>query len=935
MAPPELVSVLIPAYNAAKTIEKTLRSVQEQTYRSLEILVVDDGSTDDTTAIVERHVNSDRRVRLIRQTNGGVAAARNRGIAEAKGDYIAPLDADDLWAPTKIEKQMAAMRQGGPRVGLVYTWQATIDEEGKLRSTRHCCVYEGDVLPQMLRGNLVGSGSAALMRRQAVIEAGGYDPSLRARRAQGCEDMKLYIRIAARYEFAVVKECLTGYRIMAGTMSTDLFQMLRSFDLVFAEAEQAHPEQAGAIRKGRTYSRYYALRQALKAGQARSAAIFAWQMSKPHPPLALRLFMRLAADAARLLADRTLRVLGLRKETSPVFFPDPPLDRDAEPLTGHRTPKTGKPFRASMAFALRQIRRVAPLARGHAWAIPIMAVLSLGASFAETMTIAVVVLFLYTTIGPGTEALAAGGLMSVFAGAVEAVVGDGGLALALLIFVLVMTKAGMNLGYDLLTAGIKNAISEKARNEIYSQYLAVSYAYIRSRDQGELLNVLSRESWTVADAFFSMARIGANLVAITVFGVLLLAISWQITVIAALGSVLLFLCLRAFAGPGQRLGEAATRANHDLAVQSVNTLHGMRTIRAYAQEEFRDAQFRRASARARRNMVNMERLYSCVAPISEIIYLGMLAAVVWLASAWGIPFASALGAVGLLYRLQPHIREFEQHRLALAQFDASLSAVDSVVSRDDKTYAPVGSRSFAGLKDEIRFDRVSLVYPGADTPSLREASFSIRRGTTTAIVGPSGAGKTTIVNLLLRLYEPDGGEILVDGVRLDRLERTSWLDRISLAGQDAELIDDTIIGNIRLATADASPAEIERAVRLAGIDDFIAGLPKGLETWIGDQGVNMSGGQRQRLGLARALVRRPELLILDEATNAVDQGLEDRIRANVAGVMAGGTTIIITHRLDSIANVDHVIWLDRGRVVEHSTPPSLAVRAASGSARLR
>jgi glycosyltransferase involved in cell wall biosynthesis len=310
----DLVTVIIPAYNAAATIDETLLSVRAQTHATLEILVVDDGSSDGTRAIVERHAAADPRIRLICQTNGGVAAARNRGLAEARGDYVAPIDADDLWAPTKIEKQMAAMREGGPLVGLVYTWQATIDAQGNIVDLRQRNQQQGDVFFVMLRGNLIGSGSAALMRKSAMLEAGGYDASLRARRAQGCEDYKLYLQISRRYHFAVVPEFLTGYRRLPGAMSYDWFQMLRSYDLVAAESACAQPQHVAIIRKGQAYFRHYCWRRALQERQWGSAGALAVELVKCHPLIAIVCFARAGFACANWLG---WRAIGLFRPAAP------------------------------------------------------------------------------------------------------------------------------------------------------------------------------------------------------------------------------------------------------------------------------------------------------------------------------------------------------------------------------------------------------------------------------------------------------------------------------------------------------------------------------------------------------------------------------------------------------------------------------------------
>jgi glycosyltransferase involved in cell wall biosynthesis len=249
----ETVSVIIPAYNAAATIDETLMSVRSQSWRELEIIVVDDGSTDDTGKRVVRHMAEDARVRLIQQPNGGVAVARNRGIAEASADLIAPVDADDLWRPTKIEKQLSRLCRAGEAVALVYTWFATIDEQGRIIAQDNSSDEEGDVLRRMCKGNLVGNGSSPLMRKTAVLEAGGYDPGLRAQRAQGCEDLKLYFAIAERHRFAVVREHLTGYRWTPENMSSDGRKMLRSYDLVMTPLRAKYPQYRAEFEWGRAF----------------------------------------------------------------------------------------------------------------------------------------------------------------------------------------------------------------------------------------------------------------------------------------------------------------------------------------------------------------------------------------------------------------------------------------------------------------------------------------------------------------------------------------------------------------------------------------------------------------------------------------------------------------------------------------------------------
>jgi glycosyltransferase involved in cell wall biosynthesis len=235
------VSVIIPAYNAAATVERTISSVLNQTYADLEVLVVDDGSTDETATLVQRMANVDRRIRLLQKSNGGLVSARNHGIVHASGEFIAPVDADDLWHPDKIRKQVALMRERGDQVGLIYTWARGIDDQDRVLFDITPCDFRGDVYAALIIRSFVGSG-APLVRRHCVDEVGGYDATLAGRGATCCEDLKFSLDIAERYRFDLVPEFLWGYRFRAGSMSTDIDAMLRSHELVAHEARARHPE---------------------------------------------------------------------------------------------------------------------------------------------------------------------------------------------------------------------------------------------------------------------------------------------------------------------------------------------------------------------------------------------------------------------------------------------------------------------------------------------------------------------------------------------------------------------------------------------------------------------------------------------------------------------------------------------------------------------
>jgi ABC-type multidrug transport system fused ATPase/permease subunit len=345
----------------------------------------------------------------------------------------------------------------------------------------------------------------------------------------------------------------------------------------------------------------------------------------------------------------------------------------------------------------------------------------------------------------------------------------------------------------------------------------------------------------------------------------------------------------------------------------------MRTIRAFAQEEATGQRFEQASRLVERTSVAREHLQNLIPPLSECSYLVVLGVVVIASNVLQIPFAATLAAVALLYRLQPHMRELDAHLLDLGGVEASVRLIGAALDRSDKVYASKGDIPFGGIKRQLRFDNVSMVYAASTKPTLSGATFSIPAGRTTAIVGRSGAGKTTIVNLLLRLYEPTSGSILADDIPINCFDAKTWLSRISVAGQDLELFEGTIAENIAFAAPGASMEDIKEAAALAGMTDFVADLPDGLYTWVGERGLNFSAGQRQRINLARALIRRPDLLILDEATTALDHGLEDEVRANILQACRGRTVIVITHRMDIACAADHIVKLSGGQVTEGRT----------------
>lgn len=290
------VGVIVPTYNAERTIGETLASISRQAYQNLDIVVVDDGSSDGSAEIVAGWAKRDERIRLLRQENAGVAAARNAGAAHTDASYLSFIDADDLWAPDKIAAQMALLMQEGQTPVLVYCWFAHIDARSRTFWVGAPELIEGRVMPQICRENFVGNGSSVLVPREIFERVGGFDPSLRIRQAQGCEDL-LFVALAARhYEFKVVPRHLVGYRVTDENMSSDTLRMLRSFDLVAARLTSELPQYAGEWDEHRKDFILWLARRAAMAGRYENAMALIKQLRPHQHKAALGILPKLAED---------------------------------------------------------------------------------------------------------------------------------------------------------------------------------------------------------------------------------------------------------------------------------------------------------------------------------------------------------------------------------------------------------------------------------------------------------------------------------------------------------------------------------------------------------------------------------------------------------------------------------------------------------------
>jgi subfamily B ATP-binding cassette protein MsbA len=258
----------------------------------------------------------------------------------------------------------------------------------------------------------------------------------------------------------------------------------------------------------------------------------------------------------------------------------------------------------------------------------------------------------------------------------------------------------------------------------------------------------------------------------------------------------------------------------------------------------------------------------------------------------------------------------DEARVGLNSLAAAVEEVTSLLDRTNKPYLISGKTPYQLLKKSISFEKVTFHYDPSERPALQDISIRIPSGKITALVGPSGAGKSTLIKLILRLYEVTEGEIYIDDYPLRALDLASWRSGISLVSQDIYIFNTTVRENIAYGRLDTTEDEIIAAAKHADAHNFIRQLPQGYDTKLGDRGVRLSGGQQQRIALARAIVRNPEILILDEATSTLDSISEHLIQEALDTLSKNRTVIMIAHRLSTIEQADHIIVLEEGHVRE-------------------
>ena len=483
-------------------------------------------------------------------------------------------------------------------------------------------------------------------------------------------------------------------------------------------------------------------------------------------------------------------------------------------------------------------------------------------------------------------------------------------------FGLICLKNVLAFANTVLATFIYGKAGHAIRSALSGQLLRIGYPFFMKENPGRLLNIISNESWRASDAIQTVLAALVNGAAAVILLAFLLLLSWQMTLFVALSLVLVqlvhYVLSATLTGPSRDV----TSFNGELAARMLHLVHAGRLIRIFGQEAREKAAFDGASDSVRRAAFALQARQGMLPPLTETLHSALFLGVV--VSAWsaGISFPVIVAFVVLLYRLQPHVRALQLSWSQIQGWSGSLEEVHWLLDSSGKPRPPEGREPFSGLRQRLRFDDVTFRYPssGSRDVVLQSAAFEIPGGRSTALIGRSGTGKTTIVNLLCRFVEPDEGNILVDDVPLNRIDPVQWRSRIALASQDLELVDGTILENITYGREATTAAEVEHAARMAEAHGFIEGLPQGYQTVVGYRGASLSAGQRQRVALARALVRDPDILILDEATNAVDGLSEAAIVETLKSRAGRRTTIVISHHRSTISFCDEVVILGGGQV---------------------
>ena len=471
-----------------------------------------------------------------------------------------------------------------------------------------------------------------------------------------------------------------------------------------------------------------------------------------------------------------------------------------------------------------------------------------------------------------------------------------------------------------VTPGLVQTFVTELRERLFEAISDAQWLFFTQNRSSDFFHVLASEIGRVGGATHTFLSLLVGVVVTLVYFTLALLLSPFLTLLVCFCGVTLLLLLRHKAQQARERGNTITSAYEGMFASVSEHLSGMKTSKSHGVEAHHTALFTQTVNDVKRAHIEVAENFAEVKFWFEVGSVVVLILILYAAlEAFAIPTAEMLLLLLLFARLVPRFSGLQN---SYQQFINDLPAFENVMSlqaRCEAASEPKGSTERLELRQVIRFQGVSFRYEDEGAPILDNLTLNLEAGKTSAVVGSSGAGKSTIADLAVGLISPKAGHILIDNLPLDDKHKRTWRTQIGYVSQDTFLFHDTIRANLQLTKPGASDEEIFEVLASAAARAFVNGLPEGLDTVVGDRGVKLSGGERQRLALARALLRRPTLLVLDEATSSLDTENEKHIQRAIEGLHGQMTILVIAHRLSTIKNADVIYVLEHGKLVESGT----------------
>ena len=493
--------------------------------------------------------------------------------------------------------------------------------------------------------------------------------------------------------------------------------------------------------------------------------------------------------------------------------------------------------------------------------------------------------------------------------------------LTLGLFVLVLS--GLKYLRMVLVAKMVRGFTVWMRLWVMHDLLHADMSYFHRQTLGRLTDTLTTQVHRAGISLTMITDISASAGVIFAYLVAALVVSPILTGVAVAMVLIVSLAMQFHILRAKAMSIAMVQAEKDLQAAGLENLSGIHVVKAFLLEQLRGKAYADTARQLGDTTYYLEKNRSQIIVLQEIALFGLVGGVVLVGVAWlGLNITLIVTLLFILYRLMPRITGLNAQRQGLLAGLASLKSVQQVAESTARPEIVSGEKPFTRLSRCIELQGVNFSY-NETAHVLKDTSFTVEKGEMTAIIGTSGAGKTTLVDLMLRIYDPVKGRILVDGVDLRELDLASWRRSIGVVSQDVFLFNDTIAGNIALERPGANMESIVAAARQAYAHDFIQELPEEYETQVGDRGWNLSGGQRQRIALARAILKKPDILILDEATSSLDSESEQLIHRYMREIRGTCTMVVVAHRMSTIQDADKIVVLQDGKIVEEGNWDSL------------